>query len=247
MDAVLKELQWKKKRLGIISASELSDILSASGKVIDGNIAYVRKKRFERVHGYALPVSARTMDIGKEQEPYAVQWFRANVTDMELVYSQELPEIPFWKADWGRFGASPDAFTPDEKIVVEVKTVVGNEQTEFFADNRTSYDEKREAVAKTHGPQLAGQFLANPKVEEIWVLKYLYQHDDIDDDTDSPLEPWRGLIFKFKREEFALEDIKHRIILFDKFIDSDYDAKSLKGGFTLGEEDGEYTLIPPQK
>lgn len=242
MDAIIKELQWKKKRLGIISASELSDIMSASGKIIDGNISYVRKKRFERVRGYSLPVSAKTMDIGKEQEPYAVQWFRANVTDMELVYSQELPEIPFWKADWGRFGASPDAYSPDEKMVLEVKTVVGNEQTEFFADERTSYDEKKESVLKTHGPQLAGQFLSNPKVEEIWVLKYLYQHDDIDDDTDSPLEPWRGLLFKFKREDFDLEAIKQRILLFDKFIDSEYDAKSFKSGYAL-DENGEIKPI----
>src|SRR5574344_1375828 len=242
MDAIIKELQWKKKRLGIISASELSDIMSASGKIIDGNMCYVRKKRFERVRGYSLPVSAETMDIGKEQEPYAVQWFRANVTDMELVYSQELPEIPFWKADWGRFGASPDAYSPDEKMVLEVKTVVGNEQTEFFADERTSYDEKKESVLKTHGPQLAGQFLSNPKVEEIWVLKYLYQHDDIDDDTDSPLEPWRGLLFKFKREDFDLEAIKQRILLFDKFIDSEYDAKSFKSGYAL-DENGEIKPI----
>ena len=242
MDAIIKELQWKKKRLGIISASELSDIMSASGKIIDGNISYVRKKRFERVHGYALPVSARTMDIGKEQEPYAVNWFRENVKDVELVYSQDLEEIPFWMADWGRFGASPDAYSPDEKMVLEVKTVVGNEQTEFFADERTSYDERKESVLKTHGPQLAGQFLSNPKVEEIWVLKYLYQHDDIDDDTDSPLEPWRGLLFKFKREDFDLEAIKQRILLFDKFIASEYDAKSFKSGYAL-DENGEIKPI----
>src|SRR5574344_66196 len=81
-----------------------------------------------------------------------------------------------------------------------------------------------------------------PKVEEIWVLKYLYQHDDIDDDTDSPLEPWRGLLFKFKREDFDLEAIKQRILLFDKFIDSEYDAKSFKSGYAL-DENGEIKPI----
>ena len=69
-----KELVWKRKRLGCISASELDDIVSASGKIIDGNLSYIRKKRFERKHGYTLPVSSRPMEIGKEQEPYIAQW-----------------------------------------------------------------------------------------------------------------------------------------------------------------------------
>lgn len=223
-----KELVWKRKRLGCISASELDDIVSASGKIIDGNLSYIRKKRFERKHGYTLPVSSRPMEIGKEQEPYIAQWLRVNYPSLDIVYSQELDEIPFWKVGWAKFGASPDCFTSDERIVFECKTLVSNERIEFFADDYTSYEEKRKSVLKEHGNQIAGQFLSNDKVEEIWLVKYIYQNDDIMEDTDDPCAPWRGFVFKFKREEFDLEAMRDRIVLFDEFIDSKENPSELK-------------------
>ena len=64
-----KEKNWLRKRLGMITASELGQIVSASGKIIDGNLSYIRAKRWERKHGFSHPVSARAMDIGNEQEP----------------------------------------------------------------------------------------------------------------------------------------------------------------------------------
>ena len=76
--------------------------------------------------------------------------------------------------------------------------------------------------------QLAGQFLSNPKVKEIWVLKYIYQRDECDEDVSSPLDPWRGIIFKFKREDFNLLEVATRIKLFDLFIDSQFESKALK-------------------
>ena len=223
-----KETIWKRKRLGCISASELDDIVSASGKIIDGNLSYIRKKRFERKHGYSLPVSSRAMEIGKEQEPYIVEWLRENYPSLNIIYSIEQEEIPFWRVDWAKFGASPDCYTDDERIVFECKTLVGNERIEFFADNYTSFEEKRKSVLKEHGNQIIGQFLSNDKVEEIWLVKYIYQHDDIMEDTDDPCAAWRGFVFKFKREEFDLQSMKERIILFDGFIDSKENPSELK-------------------
>ena len=139
-----KETRWLQKRLGKITASELSSITSASGKIIDGNIDYIRAKRFERRHGFALPVSSRAMEIGKEQEPYAVEWYRKYHPYVKMVYSQELPEIPFWTNSLvPGFGASPDAFSDDEMVVLEVKCCVGNSTIEFFFDPDTSFEEKR--------------------------------------------------------------------------------------------------------
>ena len=91
-----KEEKWLKRRIGMITASELGSITSASGKIIDGNIDFIRKVRWERNHGFALPIFARTMEIGKENEPLAIEWYRANFPDQKIIYSQELPEIPFW-------------------------------------------------------------------------------------------------------------------------------------------------------
>lgn len=225
-----REREWRERRLGRITASELSNLFSASGKVIDTNVDYIRHKRFEREHGYVLPVSARAMEIGVEQEKYAYEWLKANYPELGLKYAQEQSVIPVWKAEWGEFSASPDTFTEDESLVVEIKTVVGNTAYEYYADRRTSEEDIRATVIGEHGYQICGQFLSNPRVREIWLLKYLYMHDDIEDDLDSPIEPWRGVVVKFRREDFDLDMVRERIELFDRFIDSDYDAKAFKKG-----------------
>lgn len=227
-----KESLWLKRRIGMITASELSNIMSASGKIIDGNLSYIRTKRWERNHGFSHPVSAKAMDIGNEQEPMIHQWAMENLGLGDLVYSKDLEEIPFWIAPDCPLGASPDAFTLDEKIVLEYKTLVGATAIEFFGDDYTSYEEKKMAVWKDHGDQLCGQFLSNHTVEQIWVIKYIYQDDDIMADTDSPLAPWRGLVFKFERSSYAntIEAIKNRILIFDKMIDAPINPSEFKKG-----------------
>lgn len=220
-----------KNRCGRITASELNDITSASGKVIDGNVSYIRKKRWERKHGFSHNVSARPMEIGNEQEPYVIDWCRKNL-GLELIYSKDLPEIPFWVASDCPLGASPDAYTPDERIVIEAKTLVGSTAIEYFDDDFTPYEEKKMAVWKDHGNQLCGQWISNPNIEEIWLVKYIYQEDDIMEDTDSPDAPWRGIVFRFDRKDYleSIKNMKERIILFDAFIDSDRNPSDFKVG-----------------
>lgn len=227
-----KEQKWLQKRLGMITASELGQITSASGKIIDGNLSYIRAKRWERKHGFTHPVSARAMEIGNEQEPMIFQWAVENLGLGELIYSKDLPEIPFWIATDCPVGASPDAFTPDNKIVLEFKTLVGATSIEFFGDEYTSYEEKKLAVWKDHGDQILGQFISNSSVEEIWLIKYIYQDDDIIKDTDSPLAPWRGIVFKFARQDYeaSIDEMKHRILLFDKMIDAKVNPADFKKG-----------------
>ena len=225
----------------MITASELGDIVSAKGGIIETNLTYIRKKRWERRHGFSHSVSARAMDIGNEQEPMIIEWCRKNLfQDGELIYSKELPEIPFWVSKECPLGASPDAYTPSERIAVECKTLVGNSAIEYFGDVDTSYEEKKLAVWKDHGEQPLGQFLSNDKVEKIWLVKYIYQDDDIMADTDSPLAPWRDLVFKFKREDYgiSIEEMKKRIILFDAMIDSHINPSDFKKG-EWAVEDGE--------
>ena len=236
-----KEQKWLQKRLGMITASELGQITSSSGKIIDGNLSYIRSKRWERKHGFTHPVSARAMEIGNEQEPTIYEWCKANLGFNEIVYSKDLPEIPFWVATDCPVGASPDAFTPDQRIVFEYKTLVGATSIEFFGDEYTSYEEKKLAVWKDHGDQLLGQFISNSAVEEIWVVKYIYQDDDILKDTDSPLAPWRGLVFKFARKDYeaSIEEMKRRIILFDKMIDAPINPSEFKKGEWYVDDNGQ--------
>lgn len=227
-----KQQKWLQQRLGMITASELGQITSASGKIIDGNLSYIRSKRWERRRGFSHPVSARTMDIGNEQEPYVYDWCVANLGLDKIIYSKDLPTITFWVSEECPLGASPDAYTPDESTVVELKTLVGATAIEFFGDEDTSYEEKKIAVWKEHGDQLLGQFLSNRKVREIILVKYIYQDDDIMKDTDSPNAPWRGIVFRFERADFAasIAEMKDRIVLFDAMIDSHVNPSEFKKG-----------------
>lgn len=235
-----KETRWLNRRLGMITASELGNITSASGKIIDTNLSYIRAKRWERKHGFSHPVNAKAMDIGNEQEPMIYEWCKANLGFNEIVYSKDLPEIPFWVAPDCPVGASPDAYVPSERLVFEFKTLVGNTAIEFFGDDYTPYEEKKLAVWKDHGDQLLGQFISNSAVQEIWVVKYTFQDDNIMADTDSPLAPWRGLVFKFARKDYteSIEEMKQRIILFDKMIDAPINPSAFKKGEWIVDESG---------
>lgn len=240
-----KEEKWLERRVGMITASELGQIMSASGKIIDGNLSYIRAKRFERKHGFSHPVTARAMEIGNEQEPYVIDWCRENLPVGEIVYSKDLPEIPFWVAAGCPVGASPDAYTPDERIVIEAKTLVGATAIEFFDDEYTPAEEKKAAVWKDHGDQILGQFLSNDKVETVLLVKYIYQDDDIMKDLDSPNAPWRGIVFEFDRKDYleSIEMMRERIILFDKMIDAPINTSEFKKGEWIVLANGQLTKV----
>lgn len=227
-----REERWLQKRLGMITASELGQITSASGKIIDTNLSYIRSKRWERKHGFPHQVVSRPMEIGNEQEPYIAEWCRQNLGLDTIVYSKELPEIPFWVAKDCPVGASPDAYVPSERLVLEFKTLVGATAIEFFGDEYTPYEEKKLAVWKDHGDQLIGQFISNDNIEEIWLVRYIFQDDDIMKDTDSPNAPWRGIVFKFKRNDYlaSISEMKERIKLFDAMIDAPISPSDFKKG-----------------
>lgn len=238
-----KEEIWLNKRLGMITASELGEITSASGRIIDGCVDYIRRKRWERRYGFAHQVSSWQMEVGNQQEPYIFEWLKANYPYLDVVYSKNLSEIPFWCAPDCPLGASPDAYTADEKVVFEFKTLVGAKGVEFFGDEYTPYADKKVAVLKEHGCQIMGLFLSNPKVEEIWLIKYIYCDDNIRKDTDSPLASWRGLVFKFERKDYELSiaAMRERIILFDKMIDAPIGPKEFKNGNWRVTPEGELT------
>lgn len=233
-----KEQVWMKERCGRITASELSEINPASGRVIDGCVSYIRAKRWERKHGYALSVSARTMEIGNENEPMIFEWLKANIGGDDVVYSKdpELGEIPFWvPEDLPCFGASPDAFTFDRKVIWEFKTLVGNEATCFFMDEYTPMVEKKARVLKEHGDQIMGLFISSPETEVVKLIKYVYQRDDIELDIDSPLAPWRGIVFEFFRDDYQLSinEMKLRITFFDRMIDAPVNPVEFKDGLWI--------------
>ena len=237
-----KEHKWRLNRCGYITASMLSDITSKSGRIIDGNLTAIRSKRFERKYGYPLQVSSRTMEIGTENEKYVIEWFRNQYPNVPIIYSQEVESgIPFWTVDWAKFGASPDAFTEDERIIIDCKTVVSNSNIEFFADEYTPLEEKKAKVWDEHGDQILGLFLSKPKAEEVWIVKHIYCDEFNEFEPADPLAPWRGLVFKFKRSDYAesIAAMRDRIILFDKMIDAPINPSEFKSGQWYVSESGE--------
>lgn len=236
-----KEHEWRLKRCGYLTASMLSDITSKSGKIIDGTVTAIRSKRFERRYGYPLQVSSRTMEIGTQNEPYVIEWFRNQYPNVPIIYSQEIESgIPFWTVDWAKFGASPDAFTEDERIIIDCKTVVSNSNIEFFADEYTSLEEKKAKVWDEHGDQILGLLLAKPKADEVWIVKHIYCDEFNDFEPADPLAPWRGRVFAFKREDYAasIYEMKERIILIDKMIDAPVNPSDFKKGEWYVDDNG---------
>ena len=229
----------------MITASELDSIVSASGKIIDGNVAYIRKKRFEREHGYSLPVSSHIMDMGNATEPMIFEWVRANISNKGVIYSKDCEEIPLWIAPDCPLGASPDAFTEDQRMVFEFKTLVGNESTEFFMDKYTSNEEKRERVWKEHGSQILGQFISNPTVQVIKLIKYAPQRDEIMEDMDSPLAEWRGKVFSFHRDDYLqeIDKMRQRVRLIDAMISSEINPSEFKQGVWVIDSEGKLSKI----
>ena len=121
-----------------------------------------------------------------------------------------------------------------------MKTLVGATAIEFFGDEYTPYEEKKKAVFKDHGDQIFGQFLSNPRVEEIWLVKYIFQDDNIVKDTDPIDAPWRGLVFKFARKDYehSIEELRQRIILINAMIDAPVNPAEFKSGEWYVDNDG---------
>lgn len=80
--------------------------------------------------------------------------------------------------------------------------------------------------------QILGQFVSNDKVSLIRLVKYCPCNDDILADLDSPLAPWRGLVFEFERRDYeaSIAEMAERIKLFDAFIESGINPSEFKKG-----------------
>ena len=99
-------------------------------------------------------------------------------------------------------------------------------------DEYTSYEEKKAKVWDEHGDQILGLWLSNPKAEEVWIVKHIYCDEFNEFEPADPLAPWRGLVFKFARKDYeaSIDEMKYRIILFDKMIDAPINPAEFKKG-----------------
>lgn len=221
-----KEREWLRKKIGVISASELHLLMSKSGKFTDGNITYLRKIERQRYLKEPAPrVYSKAMQFGTDNEPYAVEWLRHN-TFYKIVHCDvDLPEKVFKKTRWG-LGASPDCFA-DKDTLVEIKCVYGEAETNLIFSPSASYEKKLNHCFSEHKDQMIGQLLVYPKIKKIILFKYDPQDDENEFDLRSALDPSRGIMFEFTREDFgnALESTKNRVIFADKYLKSGKDLE----------------------
>lgn len=228
-----KELNWFRKRVGVITASEVKKLFSKSGKWIEGNITYLYQKQYERTYNEPLcPKSARALTLGTENEPYAIEWMRSQHPEWIIKHcSKDFDEIVFVKNDWG-LGGSPDGFVFEEDILtklIEIKCVVGDEQICRYFSNTLPYEKKRIEALEEHKYQLYAQFLLFPEVEEIILLKYRPQFDDNPFDVRPVLDDSRGLEFIFTRQEMGdmLQVVEDRVRFADEYLKSGQDLEMI--------------------
>ena len=214
-----KEYDWFMKKAGHFSASKAKDLLSKSGSWTKGNISYIMEIAYQRKTGRPMPsVSSRTLKMGIENEPMAVDWLRENtdwiILHCDTDFDEKIFDVPF---DDVMFGVSPDAFKMSMPVMaqynkafksyiealIEIKCVVGRERELFYFSDEYMFEEKRKEAFIEHGEQLAAQMLAYPTVQKAILLKYLPQSDFDEFDMDSPLDPSRGLVFEYTRDELS--------------------------------------------
>lgn len=231
-----KELNWFRKRIGVITASEVDNLFSKSDKWIEGNITYLYQKQYERTYNEPLcPKSARSLTLGTENEPYAIEWMRNNHPEWIINHcSVDYDEIIFVKNDWG-LGGSPDGFIfingekeiPDK--LLEIKCVVGDKQICRYFSNTLPYEKKRIEALEEHKYQLYAQFLLFPEVEEIILLKYRPQFDENPFDCLDVLDESRGIEFTYTRKEMGdmLQVVEDRVRFADEYLKSGQDLEMI--------------------
>lgn len=101
--------EWKKARLGIVTASEMDSLVSPEGKVRTGAgvETYLYKKVCERVLGFAPDFGSFAMEQGVILETEARPWYA--FTNDETVI-----QAGFCLSDCGRIGASPDGLVGED-------------------------------------------------------------------------------------------------------------------------------------
>lgn len=247
MDA--KEEKWLKERIGFISASEVDKLMSKSGKWTQGNITYLYKIQRQRyLQEPAPPIFSKIMQVGTENEPYAVEWIRKNMGWDIAHCDKDFTEKVFVKTDWG-LGSSPDAYLQDNiikneqgetvcasiKALIEIKCVVGEETTNYYFSPTVPFEKKRLRAFDEHWDQMAAQLLTHPSIDTIYLMKYDPQDDENPWDLRPVLDKSRGLLFQFSREEFGLylDEMKERVTFANDYLNSGEDLDDIQNCWDL--------------
>ena len=183
----------------------------------DSAITYLYQlKRERRRQKPTFNRDNKNFEWGRSQEGYAIAWLRANRPDWDIRHcncEDDFPEIVFNIAECG-LGDSPDFYVGNE-VIGEIKCTVTESKFEQIMDMT-----KEEAV-KEYDLQFTGHFIGEQKAERLVYLVYDGQNDDDPFDTLDPLDPSRGVIFEYSREEFkaTIAEIEPKVTKVMKYLD----------------------------
>lgn len=167
-----KEIEWKEKRQGKITASTLPDLMKAGKGCLFGKTAldamylvrYERRNKTIRENG-----SNKAFDWGHENEPLAVEWVRTQLMNEIKSCTTDFEDIVFNEPFEG-FGDSPDFYVygRDKKVIAlgEIKCPMSQGKIESLQFT-SSIDEKDE-----HYWQFLGHFLGRPDVDKLYYVIY---------------------------------------------------------------------------
>ncbi|WAX17128.1 hypothetical protein PF672P1_00070 [Parabacteroides phage PF672P1] len=225
-----KQDNWLRRKIGVISASEVHLLMSKSGRWTKENLSFLYKIQRQRFLNEPSPqIKARNFELGHEHEPYAVKWLERNY-GWSIQYASDMEEIPFIINEYG-LGASPDAYRIDtpEREIIEIKTVIGATELNWLFSPTVPFDKKRVHVYDLHRDQMAGLLCTHPDVKTVYLVKYDPQLDDNDFDLRDAFDKNRGLVFTFTRDEMGsyLETLEKRV-------------KEAEAGLSSGEDLEEY-------
>ena len=224
-----KERAWKIKRSGIPTSSSYHRLLvkgsvkltgdalaaakAAKSRVTidtefgDGAMTYIRE--LVREVRRCKPTFHRdnfNFDWGHKQEPMAIAWLKhSTMLDIKSC-SFDFDDIVFNISECG--GDSPD-FYVGEDGVGEIKCPV----SESLFEKIKEHNDKWLAIEEYSLDQLAGHAIGMPSAKKVYFLVYDGQNDDDEMDTLSPLDPDRGVLFEFTREELEpkIQEIKAKV------------------------------------
>ena len=234
-----KEKRWKQKRIGKITSSCLSKINTAGrgksgGKYGDTAYSYLYEVMYERVTGEeASGLDNANFRIGRENEPYAVQWLRDNIASLYLnlppEYAMGLIEIEHCSTDLEeivfdepfksvKFGDSPDI-----KLRLQDGTCIAVGEIKCLVSKGKFQKYKMSTPADLideHKEQMAGHFMANPGVDKLLYLVYDAIIEDVDTSRDIS-DPSRGIVVVYNRADFGslIEELEAKVRECDAAVD----------------------------
>jgi hypothetical protein len=167
-----KEMEWKEKRRGKITASTLPDLMKAGKGTPFGKAAFdeMYLVRYERRTGIMRESpTGKALDWGHENESLAIEWLRSQLISEIKSCTTDFKDIVFNEPFKG-FGDSPDFYVYgfDGKIIAlgEIKCPMSQGKIESL-QFLNEIDDKNEYYW-----QFLGHFIGRPDVDTLYYVIY---------------------------------------------------------------------------